>query len=133
MLRLRRTESRFIRPWDQEKFWSVWYQDSVVGAVLATFGASDDPACWDWIVQLHAGRFGNGNPAPLFARPSVGRPPCPPSARRSSAASPLSAMPDGSIIWSILRAAGRTTGRPNDELDRSVVGDDQEKLALATI
>lgn len=58
---------RFSQPWHRDKFWAVWYRDSIVGAVIATFGASDNPVRWAWTTHLHPSRFGHGNPAPLYA------------------------------------------------------------------
>jgi len=53
---LRRQDSPHIPEWDRDKFWMVWHEGVSVGVIVSTNGRSDEPARWEWVIHLHAGR-----------------------------------------------------------------------------
>jgi len=57
---LRRTDSRFVPEWNRDKFWNVYCEGVYLGSIVEGMGRSDEPPHWDWVVQLHAGRYFNG-------------------------------------------------------------------------
>jgi hypothetical protein len=47
---------------EREAFWSVVGEGVNVGSIVLHKGRSDEPPAWRWVVNLHAGRHGNGMP-----------------------------------------------------------------------
>ncbi len=57
---LRRSYSGHPRPEDDDKFWMVIHKGLYVGTIVQQMGRSDEPPHWSWVIQMHAGRHGNG-------------------------------------------------------------------------
>lgn len=61
-LTLNRTYSDHHSEAEREAFWSVASEGVGVGSIVLHKGRSDEPPVWRWVVNLHAGRHGNGMP-----------------------------------------------------------------------